>query len=141
MPAAFDPTLRKSILPRTPQRSADTFDFHRPNRGRNLRPILGIPIEDEKPGSGPIWEGLPQLLDNPQVVVLVPVAYFAANREIPIFASKPDVLQIVESFFFAVGIGDQAPILIVTERNESGPRLLALRPSNGRKGKQDWNKN
>src|ERR1700693_1761494 len=65
-PAAFNPTLRNSILPRTPQRCADTFDFHRSDRGGDLRPILGIPIENEKPASGPIWEGLPQLLDDPQ---------------------------------------------------------------------------
>src|ERR1700674_4685712 len=64
--AALDPTLCNAILPRTLEGSADTLDFHRPNRSRNFRPVLGIPIEDEKPGSGPIGEGLPQLLYNPQ---------------------------------------------------------------------------
>src|SRR5258708_1459329 len=71
------------------------------------------------------------------VVVFVPVPDLATNREIPIFASKWDVLQIVESFFFAIAIGEQAPILIVTKRNKSGPLFLALRPSNGRKGKEE----
>ena len=47
--AAAYPTLRNSVLPRTPQRSADTFDFHRSDRGGHLCPILGIPVEDEKP--------------------------------------------------------------------------------------------
>ena len=48
--AALDPALRNSVLPRTLDRSANTLDSHRSNRGGNLRAILGIPIKDKKPG-------------------------------------------------------------------------------------------
>jgi hypothetical protein len=64
--AAFDPTLRNSILPRTPQRSANTVDLHRSDRGGDLRPILGITIEDDKPRRRPKWKRFSQLLDDPQ---------------------------------------------------------------------------
>jgi hypothetical protein len=69
------------------------------------------------------------------VVVFVFVPDLPADREIPILASKPNVLQVVKSFFFAIRIREQAPVLIVTKRNENGPLFLALRPSNGSKGK------
>ena len=65
-PAALNPTLRNSILPRTPQRSADALDFHRSDRSGDLRPILGVTIEDDEPWSRPKWKRLPQLLDGPQ---------------------------------------------------------------------------
>jgi hypothetical protein len=64
--AAFDPALRHTILPRTPQRSADTFDFHRSNRGGDLRSILGITIEDDEPRGRPRWKRFSQLLNDPQ---------------------------------------------------------------------------
>jgi hypothetical protein len=65
-PAALNPTLRNSILPRTPQRSADALDFHRSDRSGDLRPILGVTIEDDEPWSRPKWKRLSQLLDGPQ---------------------------------------------------------------------------
>jgi hypothetical protein len=65
-PAALNPTLRNSILPRTPQRSADTLDLHRSDRGGDLRPILGITIKDDKPRRRPKWKRFSQLLDDPQ---------------------------------------------------------------------------
>src|SRR6202049_1236263 len=64
--AALDPALRNPVLPRTLDRSANTLDSHRSNRGGNLRAILGIPIKDKKPGSGLIRKGFAQLLYNPQ---------------------------------------------------------------------------
>ena len=64
--AAFNPTLRNSILPRTPQRSVDTFDFHRSDRGGDFRPILGITIQDDEPRRRPKWKRFSQLLDDPQ---------------------------------------------------------------------------
>jgi hypothetical protein len=64
--AAFNSTLRNSILPRTPQRSADTFDFHRSDRGGDFRPIFGITIQDDEPRSRPKWKCFSQLLDDPQ---------------------------------------------------------------------------
>lgn len=64
-PAAFNTTLRNSILPRTPQRSADTFDFHRSDRGGDFRPILGITIEEDEPQGRPKWKRFPELLDDP----------------------------------------------------------------------------
>jgi hypothetical protein len=66
-PADLNPTLRNSILPRTPQRSADALDFHRSDRSGDLRPILGVTIEDDEPWSRPKWKRFPQLLDDPQV--------------------------------------------------------------------------
>lgn len=53
------PTLGNSVLPRTLERSADTFGFHRSDRGGDFRSILGIPVEDEKPGCRPKWKCLP----------------------------------------------------------------------------------
>jgi hypothetical protein len=64
-PAALNPTLRNSILPRTPQRSADALDFHRSDRSGDLRPILGVTIEDDEPWSRPKWKRFSQLLDGP----------------------------------------------------------------------------
>jgi hypothetical protein len=60
------PAFCNSILPGTPDRSANTLDSHGPNRRRDLHSILGVPIEDKKLGSGLIWKGFSQLLDNPQ---------------------------------------------------------------------------
>src|SRR5438128_140506 len=39
-------------------------------------------------------------------VVLVAVAYFAADREIPVFPSQRDVLQIIQNLFLAIGISE-----------------------------------
>ena len=64
--AALDPALRNSVLPRTLDRSANTLDSHRSNRGGNLRAIVGVPIKDKKSGGRLIGKGFPQLLDNPQ---------------------------------------------------------------------------
>src|ERR1700732_1559479 len=65
--AALDPALRNSVLPRTLDRSANTLDSNRSNRGGNLRAIFGIPIKNKKPGGRLILgKGFPQLLDNPQ---------------------------------------------------------------------------
>src|SRR5271170_3641840 len=50
-PAALDPSFRDSILPWTLERSPNTPDSHRPNRGRSFGPELRIAAEDEKPGS------------------------------------------------------------------------------------------
>ena len=64
--ATLNPPLGNAILPRTLERSANTFDFHRPDRSGSLGPILGIPVEDHKSGNGAVWKGFPQLLHNPQ---------------------------------------------------------------------------
>src|ERR1700675_3252251 len=58
------PTLRNSILPRTPQRSAGTFDFHRSDCGGHLRPILGVMIEDDECRGRPKWKRFGFLLNN-----------------------------------------------------------------------------
>jgi hypothetical protein len=63
--AAFNPTLRNSILPRALEQSADTLDFHRSDRDRDLHPILGIAIEDDEPGSRPKRIRFSQLLNDP----------------------------------------------------------------------------
>ena len=64
-PIAFNPLLRDPVLPRTPERSSNRPDSHRANRDRDLQPILGIPIEDEKPGCPSIRKRLPQRLHDP----------------------------------------------------------------------------
>ena len=62
---AFHPTLGNSTLPRTPQRSADTCDFHRSDRDGDFRPILGITIQEAEPRRRPKWKRFSQLLDDP----------------------------------------------------------------------------
>ena len=65
-PTAFHPTLRNSILPRALERSANAFDFHRSDRGGDLRPILGITIEDDEPRGRPKRKRSLQLLEGLQ---------------------------------------------------------------------------
>jgi hypothetical protein len=65
-PATLYPAFCHSILPRTLERSADTFDFHRADCGGDLRPILGVTIEDDEPRDRPKWKRLSQLLDDPR---------------------------------------------------------------------------
>jgi len=60
------PSAPNSVLPGTLNRSANTLDSHRSNRGRSLRAVLGISINDRKPGSEFITKLFPQLLDNRQ---------------------------------------------------------------------------
>ena len=91
-PAAINPTLRNSILPRTPQRSADTFDFHRPDRGGDLRPILGVMIEDDEPRSRPQWKRLSQSLDDPYTRRMpgdVDVQYVRSETSKPSMSGSP----------------------------------------------------
>ena len=64
-PTTLNPPLSDSVLPRTPERSSNRPYSHRTHRDRDLQPILGIPIEDEKPGSPLIRERLAQLLHDP----------------------------------------------------------------------------
>ena len=63
--AAAYPTLRNSILPRAPQRSADRTRLQRSNSCGDLQPVLRIPVENEKPGSRCERKRLSQLLDDP----------------------------------------------------------------------------
>jgi hypothetical protein len=63
--AAFNPTLRHSVLPRTLERSSHQSDGHRPNRTRHLQALLRVPIKDQEPGTRSIREFFPQLLDDP----------------------------------------------------------------------------
>jgi len=58
------PPLRNSILPRTPQRSADRTYVQRSNGCGDLQPVLRIPVENEKPGSRFERKRLSQLLDD-----------------------------------------------------------------------------
>ena len=63
--AAFDPTLRHAILPRTFESGPHGVYLQGPNCYWNLQPILRISIEDQKPGSGLKRKRFPQLLDDP----------------------------------------------------------------------------
>src|SRR6266404_3819026 len=63
--AAFDPTLRHTILPGTFEGGPDRTHAQRSNGGRDLPPVFRIPVEDQKPGRRLEWKRLPQLLDDP----------------------------------------------------------------------------
>jgi hypothetical protein len=64
-PAAFDPTLRHSVLPRTLERSSHRSDGHRPNRTHHLQAVLRVPVKDQESGTRSIRKRFPQLLDDP----------------------------------------------------------------------------
>ena len=59
------PTLGHPVLPRTTNRRPHSLDVHRPNGGEDLGAVLGIVIEQKKPGERFVGEGLPQLLHDP----------------------------------------------------------------------------
>src|SRR5580704_13519959 len=65
-PTTLNPPLSNSVLPRTAERGAYWSYAHRAHCYRDLQTILRISIEDQKPGGRMIWEGLAQLLDDPQ---------------------------------------------------------------------------
>lgn len=65
VPTVFNPPFRDPVLPRTSERSSNRPDSYRANRDGDLQPILGISIEDGKPGSRLIRKRLSQLLHNP----------------------------------------------------------------------------
>jgi hypothetical protein len=67
-PAALNPSLRDTVLPRTLERGSYRPHGHRPHCYRNLQSVLGIPIKNEKPRSRLIRERFPQLLDDPKAV-------------------------------------------------------------------------
>ena len=60
------PTLRNSVLPRAPQRSADGTHLQRSNGYGDLQPVFRIAVENEKPGSRFERKRLSQLLDDPR---------------------------------------------------------------------------
>jgi hypothetical protein len=64
-PTTLNPSLRDAVLPGTLERCPHRTDIHRPNNNRNFQAVLAISIENEKPRSGLIWEGLAQLLHDP----------------------------------------------------------------------------
>jgi hypothetical protein len=49
--AAFDPSLRDAVLPRTLERGPDWIDLQGSNRRRNLDSILAVTVKDQKLGS------------------------------------------------------------------------------------------
>jgi hypothetical protein len=64
--AAFNPTLRNSILPGTFKGGAYGTNRQSTNRCRDFQPIFPIPVKDQESGSRPERKRLPQLLDGPQ---------------------------------------------------------------------------
>jgi hypothetical protein len=64
-PTTLNPSLRDAILPGTLERCPHRTDIHPPNNNRNFQAVLAISIENKKPRSGLIWEGLAQLLHDP----------------------------------------------------------------------------
>jgi hypothetical protein len=63
--AAFDPTLRHTILPGTLEGGPHRTQPQRSNGGQDLQPVFRIVVADQKPGSRLEWKRLPQLLDDP----------------------------------------------------------------------------
>jgi hypothetical protein len=63
--AAFDPTLRYTVLPGTPERGLHRAHLQKSNCRWKLPSIFRISTEDHKLGSGTKWKRLPQLLDDP----------------------------------------------------------------------------
>ena len=59
------PTLGNSVLPRTAEGSANWICAQGSNGSRDLRPVLPIPVMDQKSRSRSKWKRLSQLLDNP----------------------------------------------------------------------------
>ena len=64
--AAFDPALRHTVLPRALEGGSDGLDLQGSHSRGNLKSILPVPVEDQKPGSRSEWERFPQLLNGPQ---------------------------------------------------------------------------
>jgi len=64
--AAFNPTLRSSILPGTFEGGPYGADLQSTNRDRDFQPIFAIPVKDQKSGSRPKRKRFPQLLNDPQ---------------------------------------------------------------------------
>jgi hypothetical protein len=60
------PTLRNSILPRTPQRSPDRTHLQRTNGCGDLQSVLRIPVKYEKPRGRLERKRLSQLPDDPR---------------------------------------------------------------------------
>src|SRR5262245_44654905 len=63
--AATHPTLVNSVLPRTAEGSANRICAQGSNGSRDLRPVLCIPVMDQKSRSRSKRKRLPQLLDDP----------------------------------------------------------------------------
>lgn len=63
--AASHPAFRGAILPGAFEGSANRMDAQGANSGRDFQPVLGIAIEEQKPGSGIKGKRFPQLLDDP----------------------------------------------------------------------------
>jgi hypothetical protein len=63
--AAFNPTLRRTVLPGTPKRGPHGAHLQGSNGHRDFPPIFRIPVEDQKSGLRLERKGLPELLDDP----------------------------------------------------------------------------
>jgi hypothetical protein len=64
--AAFDPTLRYAILPRAFKGRSYWAHLHGSNDRRNLQPVLGIAVEDEKLSRQIKRKRFSQLLNDPE---------------------------------------------------------------------------
>ena len=65
-PAACNPAFRHTILPGAFERGPQRLHVEGSNRCGNLKPVLPVSVEDQKPGSRPKRKGFPQLLNRPQ---------------------------------------------------------------------------
>src|SRR6516162_6159203 len=64
-PTAFDPALRHSVLPWTPERGLDRLNPEGSHGSGNLHSVLPVPVQDQKPRNRAKRKRLPQLLHNP----------------------------------------------------------------------------
>jgi hypothetical protein len=63
--AAFNPTLRNTILPRAFERGSDWPHLQGSNNYGNLKSVLAVPVKDQKPGSRGERKRFSQLLNGP----------------------------------------------------------------------------
>ena len=64
-PAAADPALRDSILPRALDGGLHARHVHGTNGSGNLQPVFRVSVEDQKSERRLEWKCFPQLLDDP----------------------------------------------------------------------------
>jgi hypothetical protein len=123
------PTLRNSILPRTPHRSADRTHLQRSNGCRDLRPILRIPVENEKPGSRFEWKRLSQLLDDPRTRGML--GDVEVQNAPPIMVDDEKTIEHAESDRWGrkeIHCGNRFPVVVQKRKPALGWLGISLRP-------------
>jgi len=92
--AAFDPTLRHPVRPRTSKGGPRGVHYQGSNGGRDFQSVLGIPIEDQNPECRLQPKRLPRLRHNP------PARRMPGDGEVentpPVVADDPEAVEHTE---------------------------------------------